>query len=36
MYYLLESIGILAKEAMINPGSPIGVLVAQAFQEYFT
>jgi hypothetical protein len=21
---------------MINPGSPIGVLVAQAFQEYFT
>jgi hypothetical protein len=28
LYYLLESVGLLVKEAMINPGSAIGVLVA--------
>jgi hypothetical protein len=36
MTYLLEQIGLLTKEAMLNPGSAIGILVSQAFLEYFT
>jgi len=36
MILMLEDIALELKHALVEMGSPIGVQVAQAMQEYFT